>query len=181
MYIRERIKRAKLFSTRAHKNQFRKDGITPYIKHPIDVVNLLIEWGLDKNNIYDVDVICAAYLHDTIEENENISYLKLERKFNSNIAEMVAKLTKNIYEDKEDYINRISSYDLNFHNNIGVLFIKCADRICNIKDFIKDDNQVYAKKYYFASEKIFYKLFPYITKNHVVRNIFNSLIQIKWK
>lgn len=172
------IKKAKLFATKAHKGQYRKDMKTPYITHPNAVVDLLIEWGFDPENIYDVDTICAAYLHDTIEENKNISYLLLKEEFNKDIAEMVSKLTRNDYESKEEYINRLYSYDIADGITFGILLVKCADRICNIRDFINDGNISYAKEYYKMAEKIFTKLFSYITVNIVIRNMFNTLLQI---
>ena len=55
------------FAADKHKNQRRKDAqITPYINHPIDLVNVLVNQG----GVVSWDVLCAALLHDVIEDTE---------------------------------------------------------------------------------------------------------------
>ena len=62
MNIREK---AKLFAIKAHKGQIRKsDKEKPMIIHPINVANILSEYGYDDN------VVAAAYLHDVIEDTK---------------------------------------------------------------------------------------------------------------
>lgn len=47
-----------------HRHQKRKGGDqVPYINHPIEVVNILVESG-----IHDVKILCGGILHDTIED-----------------------------------------------------------------------------------------------------------------
>ena len=51
----------------AHEGVYRESG-EPYITHPLNVaLNLL------RMEVYDRDAICAALLHDTVEDNEDIS------------------------------------------------------------------------------------------------------------
>jgi len=55
--------KAVAFAADKHRNQRRKDAdASPYINHPIVLAN---EGGVD-----DVTVLCAAVLHDTIEDTE---------------------------------------------------------------------------------------------------------------
>ena len=62
MNIKEK---AKLFAIKAHKGQIRKsDKEKPMIIHPINVANILSEYGYDDN------VVAAAYLHDVIEDTD---------------------------------------------------------------------------------------------------------------
>ena len=53
------------FSAEKHRKQRRKDAeASPYINHPIAVAALLANVGKVRN----MDVLCAAVLHDTIED-----------------------------------------------------------------------------------------------------------------
>lgn len=58
------VHRAVSFAARAHRQQCRKDGATPYIAHPVRVAfTLLTTFGID-----DEQTLAAAVLHDTIED-----------------------------------------------------------------------------------------------------------------
>ncbi|MCK5343435.1 MAG: HD domain-containing protein, partial [Candidatus Heimdallarchaeota archaeon] len=59
----KKIANAIAFAFDAHKGQHRKGGNEPYIMHPLRVFTTLVELG-----IRDVDMLCAAVLHDTIED-----------------------------------------------------------------------------------------------------------------
>lgn len=73
------------FAAIAHKNQRRKDNDkTPYINHPIEVCNLLILAGVSQ-----VDTLCAALLHDTVEDT-GTSLDELANKFGLTVSEIVA-------------------------------------------------------------------------------------------
>ena len=61
------IEKAMKFATRAHEGQFRKGTQRPYIVHPVEVSEIVAEMTDDE------DVICAAVLHDTIEDCEGVS------------------------------------------------------------------------------------------------------------
>ena len=70
----------------AHQGQLRKSG-DPYITHPIAVAEILIELGLDSATI------CAALLHDTVEDTEySLEQLRLD--FGDEIAGLVDGVTK---------------------------------------------------------------------------------------
>lgn len=58
--------RAAIFAANKHRDQRRKDAAaSPYINHPLALADVLAnEGGVD-----DVEVLCAALLHDTIEVN----------------------------------------------------------------------------------------------------------------
>ena len=59
--------KAVAFAAEMHRNQRRKDAeASPYINHPIALANVLANEGL----ISDASVLCAAVLHDTIEDTE---------------------------------------------------------------------------------------------------------------
>ena len=50
------------FATKAHEGQFRKGTKRSYIVHPIEVADIVTTMTRDQ------EVICAAVLHDTIED-----------------------------------------------------------------------------------------------------------------
>ena len=60
-YDFDKIKEAYLYAQQLHDGQFRKSG-EPYIYHPISVAEIVADLGLDT------DSICAALLHDTVED-----------------------------------------------------------------------------------------------------------------
>lgn len=51
------------FAAKAHANQVRSSG-EPYITHPLAVSYILLELGMDT------DTICAAMLHDVVEDTD---------------------------------------------------------------------------------------------------------------
>jgi (p)ppGpp synthase/HD superfamily hydrolase len=109
--------KAERVAAKAHQFQFRKDCVTPAICHPRNVVSQLREVG-----IKDQDIICAAWLHDTIED----SYLTAEyirEEFSPRIAGLVQRLTKN--GDREQYKEVIKN------SNYDVQIIKLADMVDN--------------------------------------------------
>src|ERR671939_1353357 len=56
-------------ATKAHTGQFRNGNkIEPYINHPLRVALILTE----ELHLYNVNLVCAALLHDVIEKgNQN--------------------------------------------------------------------------------------------------------------
>jgi (p)ppGpp synthase/HD superfamily hydrolase len=58
------------FAAEKHRNQRRKDAhASPYINHPIALADVLANEG----NVTDINVLCAAILHDTIEDHRHDS------------------------------------------------------------------------------------------------------------
>ncbi len=55
------------FAAEKHRHQRRKDPeASPYINHPIDLANVLVQEG----RVRDTTVLMAAILHDTLEDTE---------------------------------------------------------------------------------------------------------------
>lgn len=108
------------FATKAHKEQYRRDGKTPYVEHPIRVVNRLKGIGITNR-----DILCSGYLHDVIEDC-GISSEVLETEFNPNIARIVLALTRNV--DNGQYNQRIRDADYQ------IQIVKLADVVDNCLD-----------------------------------------------
>ena len=83
-----------------HEGQLRKSG-EPYIIHPVQVAYILSTLGLDDSTI------CAALLHDVVEDTK-ISFDDLkEYGFPNQIIEAVKALTKQKNESYDVYIDRV--------------------------------------------------------------------------
>ena len=75
------ILRAFKLAQDAHEGQYRASG-RPYITHPCVVCDILIDLG------FDVATLCAALLHDTVEDTY-VTDAQLREEFGEEIAEMV--------------------------------------------------------------------------------------------
>ncbi len=86
----ELVKNAELFAKKKHSGMMRKDGTTSYSKHLESVVNRLKSLG-----VVDEELLCAGWLHDTIEDTET-SFDDLYEQFGSRVAVLVSTLSKDI-------------------------------------------------------------------------------------
>lgn len=82
-----RFARALAFARERHQGQLRKDGRTPFIDHVVRVAVLV------QGETTSMDVICAALLHDTIEDTAT-SRDDLEAEFGAAVADLVVELTE---------------------------------------------------------------------------------------
>ena len=141
IYDVEKIKKAFEYAASLHNGQFRLSG-EPYISHPVAVAVIVAELGLDT------DSICAALLHDTVEDcREKTSLDILAKMFGSDVAMLVDGLTKIIQvqvADKEEaHIENIRKMLLAMNRDIRVIFIKLCDRLHNMRTLAakKEDRQ----------------------------------------
>ena len=140
-YDIEKIIRAYDYADSLHEGQFRLSG-EPYISHPVAVARIVAELGLDT------DSICAALLHDTVEDCADKTNLDLLTKmFGSEVSMLVDGLTKIIQvqvADKEEaHIENIRKMLLAMNRDIRVIFIKLCDRLHNMRTLSakKEDRQ----------------------------------------
>jgi (p)ppGpp synthase/HD superfamily hydrolase len=85
------------FAARAHRNQVRKDGQTPYAAHTFRVCLVLRHvFGID-----DPRVLTAALLHDTIEDTPT-DFDDLAEQFGAEVAGWVAALTKDMRREEAE-------------------------------------------------------------------------------
>ncbi len=86
----ELVKSAELFAKKKHSGIMRKDGTTPYSKHLEDVVNRLKSLG-----VIDEELLCAGWLHDTIEDTDT-TFDDLHEQFGSRVVVLVTSQTKDM-------------------------------------------------------------------------------------
>jgi guanosine-3',5'-bis(diphosphate) 3'-pyrophosphohydrolase len=79
------------YAARAHRNQLRKDGRTPYVAHVIRAA-MTVSWVFGCN---DKIALLSAILHDTIEDTTT-DYDDIAERFGVAVADCVACLTKNM-------------------------------------------------------------------------------------
>ncbi|MBQ4044119.1 MAG: bifunctional (p)ppGpp synthetase/guanosine-3',5'-bis(diphosphate) 3'-pyrophosphohydrolase [Clostridia bacterium] len=130
-YDIEKIQRSFEYAAKMHEGQFRKSG-DPYISHPIAVAEIVASLGLDT------DSICAAFLHDTVEDCPDKTNLKLIRElFGEDVSMLVDGLTKmeniNIEDKEEAHMENIRKMLLAMSKDIRVIFIKLCDRLHNMR------------------------------------------------
>lgn len=129
----ERARTALRFAERAHRGQQRKGGDEPYILHPITVATLLAASGASE------DLICAAYLHDVVED-AGVELEEIAGWFGEEVAGMVAAVT----EDKLRSWQERKSHTIE-HLGVAtqdVLALKGADVCTNITDVVLDHRLV---------------------------------------
>jgi GTP diphosphokinase / guanosine-3',5'-bis(diphosphate) 3'-diphosphatase len=106
----------------------RRDSGDPYITHPLAVATILAELGMNH------ETICAALLHDTIEDTA-YTLAELRREFGDEIAELVdgvTKLDKVKYGDAAQ-AETVRKMVVAMSRDIRVLVIKLADRLHNMR------------------------------------------------
>ena len=139
------LEKAFKFSAEAHFNQYRKFSNEHYITHPIEVAKLLIKHADKKILTNDVIEMCiVALLHDTVEDNEDITLITIWDEFSYRIALMVEALTKN---ESSHFIDQIEDVEDEFPE---VVIIKVADRLHNLSDNM--ENMAFKTKYRYANE-----------------------------
>ena len=120
--------RALAFASRKHSQQRRKDAdASPYINHLIALVSILaVEAGIN-----DCDTLCAALLHDTIEDTDT-SVEELVEAFGVPIASMVQEVTDDKRLPKAE--RKLLQVEHAAHLSPKARSVKLADKIANLRD-----------------------------------------------
>lgn len=113
-----------------HKNQKRQDNGEPYINHPLEVMKLVHDF-CDA----DEDVLCAAVLHDVVEDTY-YSLDEVKYHFGNTVHYYMNLLTDppDIHDNKERRKFQIKR--LIDEKCVEVNNIKVADKISNCNDLI---------------------------------------------
>ncbi|MBN8477818.1 MAG: bifunctional (p)ppGpp synthetase/guanosine-3',5'-bis(diphosphate) 3'-pyrophosphohydrolase [Burkholderiales bacterium] len=122
--------RALVFAAHKHRAQRRKDAAgSPYINHPIALADVLANEG----GVTDPVVLCAAVLHDTIEDTET-SADEVAREFGAKIASVVAEVTDDKRLPKDERKRRQIEHAPDLSPEAKL--VKLADKICNLRDVL---------------------------------------------
>lgn len=135
-----RLNRAYVFAMKMHGAQLRASG-DPYFAHPIEVAGILTEYRLDTG------AICAALLHDVIEDTD-VTREQIADMFGDDIAALVEGVTKlTRLELQSEYTKQsenLRKFMLAISKDIRVLLIKLADRLHNMRTlvFVGEDKRI---------------------------------------
>ncbi|HZO58924.1 MAG TPA: bifunctional (p)ppGpp synthetase/guanosine-3',5'-bis(diphosphate) 3'-pyrophosphohydrolase [Solirubrobacterales bacterium] len=125
----ERVGKAFAFSCERHADQRRKSG-APFITHPVGVAKICAGMRLDT------ETICAALLHDTVEDT-SASLDDVREHFGDDIAQLVdgvTKLTGITFQSRdEQQAENYRKMMVAMATDIRVILIKLADRLHNMR------------------------------------------------
>lgn len=168
-------------ATEAHAGQTRKVGSAevPYIVHPIQVMTTLALAGET-----DEDVLCAALLHDSVEDSVHREGVRssIFLKCGPKILSIVDKLTlpselsdhTSFYYDKKKKYEHIG--ELLDGGDLDAIKVKLADRVCNIRNMIENGEHNRARKYanafYDCAGGAFWDT---VKKNEIIRKFWTEI------
>ena len=123
------LRRAYDFAAEQHKSQTRLSG-EPYLSHPVEVAHLLADMKLD------VTSLCAAILHDVVEDTKQ-PIEKISEQFGADVARLVEGVTKisklDLLAPEDRQAENVRKMLLAMVNDVRVVMVKLADRLHNMR------------------------------------------------
>jgi GTP pyrophosphokinase len=120
-------------ASQAHAGQLRRTG-EPYVLHPVRVTRILLDLLRRRS---DVTILAAALLHDTVEDNREVTVDDLGKRFGPEVAALVDGVTKiSDLPFRTPEITQSENYRkmlLSMARDIRVILIKLADRLHNMR------------------------------------------------
>lgn len=153
------ILKALEFSAGRHRNQFRKGADrAPYINHPIQVANLLVNEGSEKDHV----LIAATILHDVIEDTVRgkKEKKKLIDEIREKFGEEVLSVTLEVTDDKSLGKKERKRMQVVHASMLSerAKKLKLADKIMNVRDITASPPLTWPHKriirYFDWSEKV---------------------------
>ncbi|MDO5329194.1 MAG: bifunctional (p)ppGpp synthetase/guanosine-3',5'-bis(diphosphate) 3'-pyrophosphohydrolase [Coriobacteriia bacterium] len=124
-----------------HDGQVRKSG-EAFVIHPIEVAIILSDLRMD------IETLCAALLHDSVEDTELTSG-EIKEKFNFDVALLVEGVTKitqiEVGSVSESQAMTLRKMFVAMSNDLRVIVIKLADRLHNMRTLyaLKEDRRIF--------------------------------------
>lgn len=116
------------FAADKHRDQRRKNReASPYINHPIEVVEILGRVG----GVTDLPTLQAAILHDTIEDTQTTGE-ELESRFGTEVRRLVEEVSDDQHLPKAE--RKRLQIEHAPHLSPKAKLIKIADKISNVRD-----------------------------------------------
>ncbi len=117
------------FAALRHSNQRRKGRAgAPYVNHLIEVAHILANHGVD-----DLDLLCAALLHDAVED-AGVTAAEIRSRFGERVMHLVLAVTDNdsdpLWQRKLHQIERAPTLSPEAQN------LRIADKISNLRGIL---------------------------------------------
>jgi GTP pyrophosphokinase len=126
---RARVQDAFVFACEHHADQRRKSG-EDFIVHPVGVARICASMRLDT------ETLCAALLHDTVEDT-SASIEEVRERFGEDISKVVdgvTKLTGITFQSRDEaQANNYRKMMVAMATDVRVILIKLADRLHNMR------------------------------------------------
>ncbi len=125
----ELLRRAYEFAAEQHRSQLRESG-EPFLSHPLEVAHILADMKLD------VTTLCAALLHDVVEDTR-IPLKQIEERFGADTARLVEGVTKisrlDLLAPEARQAENVRKMLLAMVTDVRVVVVKLADRLHNMR------------------------------------------------
>ena len=135
------LKKVYEFAKEHHADQKRKSGES-FLVHPVEVAIILADLNMD------IDTLCAALLHDTIEDTDATPD-QIKKLCNEDVlmlVEGVTKITKiEVGSVSESQAQTLRKMFVAMSNDLRVIVIKLADRLHNMRTLyaLNEDRQIF--------------------------------------
>lgn len=133
------LRRAYDFAAEQHRSQLRESG-DPYLSHPLAVAGILADMKLD------VTTLCAALLHDVVEDTR-IPIDRISEMFGADVARVVGGATKisriDLLAPEARQAENVRKMLLAMVSDVRVILVKLADRLHNMRtlEFLDPERQ----------------------------------------
>ncbi len=181
------LERAVSYAAKAHTGQKRKGTQMPYIVHPMEVASIVARLTDDQ------EIICAAMLHDCLEDCKQVTYEDLAERFGKRVADLVSGES----EDKsKTWIQRKQAKMMYLKDEASEAekMIALADKLSNIRsmhsDYMRIGDRLWERfnmadkrmqgYYYFGIAESLESLHDYVEYQeycHLVREVFQDIFE----
>ena len=133
--MQNKLDQAIEFAVKKHSGATRKGKVTPYIVHPLEALTIA------STMTNDVDVLCAAVLHDTVEDTDTTIF-NIKELFGDRVARLVASDSENKREElpaSETWeIRKTETLDFLEKADKDEQIIALSDKLSNMRAIYRD-------------------------------------------
>jgi len=170
------VRRALDLASDCHVGQQRDDG-TPYMLHPLRTALILAR----ELGVRDAIAVCAALLHDTLEDQCSVSLDDIRRLFGAEVASIIEAVTKPHARGRSHgEVNAIYFPRLRAADEL-VRTVKLADRLDNIRDLPNSQDRAKRRRMIDETRLFYMPLIDTLTdprRREVLAGAFSQAIEV---